>query len=202
MAAKLTRLTHKIAIQLYLVAERCTICSSRSRRPVLKLLATPSYVDCNQPNKCPFFVEWWFFLRLHETSYVSLFYILCIRFIFFFSHSDWPIPASFFFPRPRSFSSYSAPSSSSFIMPYPPPPPQVSLPIQLCSSSESDVRMWGERRGPPALSSYPVMSSSKGISLMTHRRQIDRQTDRHTDGACGRTGRLLVCTSLLQQCHY
>jgi hypothetical protein len=42
MAAKVTRLTHKIAIQLYLVAENCTICSSRSRRPVRKLLDTPS----------------------------------------------------------------------------------------------------------------------------------------------------------------
>jgi hypothetical protein len=39
MAAKLTELTHKIAIQLHLVAERCTIC--RSRRPVRKLLHTP-----------------------------------------------------------------------------------------------------------------------------------------------------------------
>jgi hypothetical protein len=37
MAAKLTRLIHKIAIQLHLVAESCTICSSRSRRPVRKL---------------------------------------------------------------------------------------------------------------------------------------------------------------------
>jgi len=27
MAAKLTRLTHKIAIQLHLVADSCTICS-------------------------------------------------------------------------------------------------------------------------------------------------------------------------------
>jgi hypothetical protein len=44
MAAKLTRLTHKIAIQLHLVAESCTICSSRSRRPVRKLLVTPSYL--------------------------------------------------------------------------------------------------------------------------------------------------------------
>jgi hypothetical protein len=44
MEAKLTRLTHKIAIQLHLVAESCTICSSRSRRPVRKLLYTPSYV--------------------------------------------------------------------------------------------------------------------------------------------------------------
>jgi len=37
MAAKLTRLTHKIAIQLHLAAGSCTICSSRSRRPVRKL---------------------------------------------------------------------------------------------------------------------------------------------------------------------
>jgi hypothetical protein len=44
MAAKLIRLTHKIAIQLYLMAESCTICSSRSRRPVRKLLDTFSYL--------------------------------------------------------------------------------------------------------------------------------------------------------------
>jgi hypothetical protein len=43
MAAKLTRLTHKIAIQLHLMAESCTTCSSRSRRPVRKLLDTPSH---------------------------------------------------------------------------------------------------------------------------------------------------------------
>jgi len=43
MAAKLTRLAHKIAIQLYLVAEGCTICNSRSRRRVRKLLNPPSY---------------------------------------------------------------------------------------------------------------------------------------------------------------
>jgi hypothetical protein len=36
MAAKLTRLTHKTAIQLYLMAESCTICSSRSRLPARK----------------------------------------------------------------------------------------------------------------------------------------------------------------------
>jgi hypothetical protein len=45
MAAKLTRLTHKIAIQLHLVTESCTICSSHSRRPVRKLLDTFSYVS-------------------------------------------------------------------------------------------------------------------------------------------------------------
>jgi hypothetical protein len=38
MAAKLARLTHKIAIQLHLVAQSCTICSSHcSRRPVRRL---------------------------------------------------------------------------------------------------------------------------------------------------------------------
>jgi len=41
MAAKLTRLTHKIAIQLQLVTESYTICSSRFRRPVQKLLDNP-----------------------------------------------------------------------------------------------------------------------------------------------------------------
>jgi len=34
---KLTRLTHNIAIQLHLVAERSTVCSSHSRHPVQKL---------------------------------------------------------------------------------------------------------------------------------------------------------------------
>jgi hypothetical protein len=43
MAAKLTRLTHKIAIQVHLVAQSCTICSFRSWRPVRKLLDTHSY---------------------------------------------------------------------------------------------------------------------------------------------------------------
>jgi hypothetical protein len=44
MVAKLTRLTHKIAIQLFLVAESCTISSSRSRWPVREPLDTPSYI--------------------------------------------------------------------------------------------------------------------------------------------------------------
>jgi len=44
MAAKIIRLSHKIATQLHLVAEGCTICSSRARRPVRKLLDTPSYL--------------------------------------------------------------------------------------------------------------------------------------------------------------
>jgi len=43
MAAEFTRLTDKIAIQLHIVAESCTLCSARSRRSVRKLLDTPSY---------------------------------------------------------------------------------------------------------------------------------------------------------------
>jgi len=42
MVAKLTRLTDNVAIQMHLVAESRTICSSRSRRPVWKVLDTPS----------------------------------------------------------------------------------------------------------------------------------------------------------------
>jgi hypothetical protein len=44
MVAKLTRLTHKIALQLHLVAESCTIRSSNSRRLVRNLLDIPSYI--------------------------------------------------------------------------------------------------------------------------------------------------------------
>jgi len=44
LIANLPILTHKIAIQLRLVAESCTICSSRSRRPVRKLLDSLSYI--------------------------------------------------------------------------------------------------------------------------------------------------------------
>jgi hypothetical protein len=45
MAEKLTRPTHRIAIQLHAMAESCIIYSSRSGRPVWKLLDTPS-CDC------------------------------------------------------------------------------------------------------------------------------------------------------------
>jgi hypothetical protein len=51
MAAKLTKMTHKIAIQLHLVAESCTICSSHSRRLVQKLLDTPSH-KCSKITIC------------------------------------------------------------------------------------------------------------------------------------------------------
>jgi hypothetical protein len=44
-------LTHKIDIQLHLVAESYTICNSRFRRPVGKLLDTPSYIQYLQQVK-------------------------------------------------------------------------------------------------------------------------------------------------------
>jgi len=44
IVANLTRLTHKIVIQLHLVAESCTIFSYCSRWPVRKLLDSPSYL--------------------------------------------------------------------------------------------------------------------------------------------------------------
>jgi len=45
MAAKLTRLTHKIEIKLHVVAEICTVCRSSSRRPVRKFVDKSSYID-------------------------------------------------------------------------------------------------------------------------------------------------------------
>jgi hypothetical protein len=51
MATKFTRLTHKIAIQLHLVAQSYTISISRSRRPVRKLLDTPSFTPAAARNR-------------------------------------------------------------------------------------------------------------------------------------------------------
>jgi hypothetical protein len=48
MATKLTRPIHKIAIRLHPMAESCTICSSHCRRPVRKLLVTPTYKECKR----------------------------------------------------------------------------------------------------------------------------------------------------------
>jgi len=60
MPAKPTRLTHKTAIYLRLMAESCTICSSRSKRPVRNLLDTTSYMKifsilCVEELKTPAF---------------------------------------------------------------------------------------------------------------------------------------------------
>jgi hypothetical protein len=66
MTAKLTRLTHTIAIQLHLVAESFTICSSRSRRPVRKILDRPSY-DCSVS-----YLTNWFLVAESEDSSLPL----------------------------------------------------------------------------------------------------------------------------------
>jgi hypothetical protein len=58
MTVKPTGLIHKIAIQLHLVAKSCTICSSRSRRPVRKLLDAPSYKHALQPPQLPYDWRW------------------------------------------------------------------------------------------------------------------------------------------------
>jgi hypothetical protein len=50
MAAKLARPTQKLAIQLHLVAESCIICSSRSMRPVRKLLDTFIHFMLHRPS--------------------------------------------------------------------------------------------------------------------------------------------------------
>jgi len=63
MVVKLTRLTHKILIQLHLVAESCTICSSCSSWAVQKLYVHPhtwcynpedldSKLQCHKNLKC------------------------------------------------------------------------------------------------------------------------------------------------------
>jgi hypothetical protein len=54
-ATKGTILTHNIAIQLHLVAKSCTICSSRSRRPVRKLLDTHS---CFEQRNTKYELQW------------------------------------------------------------------------------------------------------------------------------------------------
>jgi hypothetical protein len=45
MAANLTRLNHKISIQVQVVAVSCSVCNSSTRRPVRKRLGTPSYCE-------------------------------------------------------------------------------------------------------------------------------------------------------------
>jgi hypothetical protein len=85
MAAKLTRLTHKVSIQLHLVAESCTICSSRSRRPVRKLFVTPRIsmkpshscflISQGFNNNCPWNRTWTTFRSKEDkvsTEYLSL----------------------------------------------------------------------------------------------------------------------------------
>jgi len=68
MAAKLIRLTHKLTIQLHLVAESCTIWSSSSRRPVPKLLYT-----CLSPRRRNRDISWLKVAALYR-NYVTALY--------------------------------------------------------------------------------------------------------------------------------
>jgi hypothetical protein len=82
MVAKLTILTHKIALELHLVAEGYTVCSSSSRKLVRQLLVTPSYValyryeailqkTCRMSNRFFFFIIPYAFFRRR----IFLFYL-------------------------------------------------------------------------------------------------------------------------------
>jgi hypothetical protein len=89
IVAKLTRLTHKIAIKLHLVAESCTICNSRTRRPVRKLLDTLSYVS-NRLNSYGFY--FWFVppedLSLYRAPNEAM--ECCLAFLLY----NWEVPFS------------------------------------------------------------------------------------------------------------
>jgi hypothetical protein len=100
VAAKLTRLTLKIAIQLHTVAESSTICSSHSRRPVWKLLDTPSYIHVfKKSQNSPTFPYHWNFYKFNPFSifygiYVAAWVLLRLRYRSLFFHA-------FVYPNPR-----------------------------------------------------------------------------------------------------
>jgi len=54
MAEKLARLTHRVAIQLHLMSESCTICSTCFRRSVCKLLDKPRTCTIQWKSLSPF----------------------------------------------------------------------------------------------------------------------------------------------------
>jgi len=67
MAAKLSRLIHKIAIQLHLVAESRTISSSRARRPIRKLLDILWYISILVQYSIRFFIIFSFYCNFCST---------------------------------------------------------------------------------------------------------------------------------------
>jgi hypothetical protein len=88
MATKLTRLTHKISIKLHLMAESCTICSSRSRRPDRKLLDTPSrarvtvrvYVSmCLCVCVCTYVCVYMYYVSMYVCMYMCMFVLSAFR---------------------------------------------------------------------------------------------------------------------------
>jgi hypothetical protein len=63
MVAKLTKLSHKIVIQLHLVAKSCTICSFCSRWQVWKLVDTPPHIMLNELGTCSWTLSIYWFRR-------------------------------------------------------------------------------------------------------------------------------------------
>jgi len=62
METKLTRLTHKIVTQLHQLAESCATCCYCSRRPVRKLMHTPSCDGIRVRTNCGLlWMLWWTF---------------------------------------------------------------------------------------------------------------------------------------------
>jgi hypothetical protein len=95
MAAKLTRLTHKIVIHLHLVAESCTICSSCSRQPVWKLgyTLTPDPHCLVHKRNCSLLHTW--VLRVITTKQsicacvcTRTYVYVCVCYIYLLSNAD------------------------------------------------------------------------------------------------------------------
>jgi hypothetical protein len=97
MEAKLTRLTHKIAIQLHLVAESYIIWSSRSRRTVRKLLDTPSYIDLTDCYTLCWLARCLFSYGSHPASSFSVRYVADAKYLHVLS-GDWQYELRFLLP--------------------------------------------------------------------------------------------------------
>jgi hypothetical protein len=82
MTAKLIGLAHKMAPQLHLVAENCTIYSSRSSRPVRKLLDTPTYIWRFEAQQMSIIkVTHWLEVMYVVESFKNLCFLLCRLFV-------------------------------------------------------------------------------------------------------------------------
>jgi hypothetical protein len=95
VAAKLTKLSHKIALQLHLVAKRYTICSGRSVKLTTHLHLVPRLIAWSCVSASPYVYMAWCLIKQTETSswrgtslsigkvltFTLLFIYLCSRFL-------------------------------------------------------------------------------------------------------------------------
>jgi hypothetical protein len=97
MTAELSRLTHKIAMQLLLVAGSCTIYCSHSRRSLRQLLDTPSYGIKELQWECTAkaFRTFIHVCPLYKTKRVTLHKVL-IRAVMTFNYPSWDIAADIY----------------------------------------------------------------------------------------------------------